>query len=193
MLYFAPPLAPVSRPWTERSESCCRATHSNCRILLPPDPADADPTGLIADADAAHPYAQLFAGLPRVGTLNLAQVLGEVGPILERTTSFDQLVAETGIAPVTRASGKTHAVSFQYATNRRARQALVISIDNSRRSSGWAAGRYAQARARGQRHPHAIRTLCRTWLRIIWPAGAPKPPRTPTGDTLQNNRSPRRG
>ncbi|WP_330228174.1 IS110 family transposase [Nocardia sp. NBC_00508] len=123
---------------------------------------------VIADALAAHPYARLLADLPRVGTLNLAQIIGEVGPILERANSFDQLAAETGIAPVTRSSGKIHTVAFRHATNQRARQALVTWIDNSRRASDWADQRYTAARARGQRHPHAIRTLGRAWLRIIW-------------------------
>lgn len=123
---------------------------------------------VITEAVAAHPYARLLADLPRIGTLNLAQIIGEVGPILERATSFDQLAAETGIAPVTRASGKTHTVAFRHATNRRARRALHIWLDNSRRADPWAAQRYADARGRGQRHPHALRPLGRAWLRIIW-------------------------
>lgn len=123
---------------------------------------------VIAEAVARHPYAPLLADLPRIGVLNLAQIIGEVGPILQRTGSFDQLAAETGIAPVTRASGKSHTVAFRHATNRYARQALVTWIDNSRRGSTWADQRYTAARDRGQRHPHAIRTLGRTWLRIIW-------------------------
>jgi hypothetical protein len=44
--------------------------------------------------------------------LNLAQIIGEVGPIPERATSFEQLAAETGMAPVTRASDKSHTVAF---------------------------------------------------------------------------------
>jgi hypothetical protein len=114
---------------------------------------------VIAEKVTTHPYAGLLADLPRIGTLNLAQIIGEVGPILEHATSFDQLAAETGIAPVTRSSGKTHAVAFRHATNRRARQALHTWLDNSRRSSDWAQQRYAAARARGQRHPHALRTI----------------------------------
>ncbi|WP_406272567.1 IS110 family transposase [Nocardia sp. NBC_00881] len=123
---------------------------------------------VIAEAATAHPYARLLADLPRIGVLNLAQIIGEIGPILERANSFDQLAAETGLAPVTRASGKTHTVAFRHATNHHARQALVTWIDNSRRASDWADQRYTAARQRGQRHPHAIRTLGRAWLRIIW-------------------------
>lgn len=134
----------------------------------------------IAAAVAEHPYASLLADLPRVGTLNLAQIIGEVGPILERANSFDQLAAETGLAPVTRASGKSHTVGFRHATNRRARQALVVWIDNSRRATPWAEDRYAAARERGQRHPHAIRTVGRAWLRIIWACWRDKTSYTPT-------------
>jgi transposase len=53
---------------------------------------------MIAARVSAHPYAGLLATLPRIGTLNLAQIIGEVGPILERATSFDQLATETGLA-----------------------------------------------------------------------------------------------
>jgi hypothetical protein len=40
--------------------------------------------------------------------------------------------------------------------------------DNSRRGSPWAAHIYETARARGCRHPHAIRILARAWVRILW-------------------------
>ena len=122
----------------------------------------------IAQAVTAHPYAALIAGLPRIGTINLGQILGEIGPMLERATSFAQLTVETGAAPVTKESGKHRAVTFRHAVNRRARQALTTWADNSRHGNDWAAATYNQARARGKRHPHAIRILARAWLRIIW-------------------------
>jgi transposase len=133
----------------------------------------------INEALKRHPYAALLAELPRIGVLNLAQIIAEVGPILERAISFDQLAAETGLAPVTRASGKRHTVAFRHATNRHARQALITWIDNSRRASTWADQRYTAARARGQRHPHAIRTLGRAWLRVIWACWRDKTRYTP--------------
>jgi len=122
----------------------------------------------ISAAVAAHPWAPLLATLPRVGTINLAQIIGEVGPLLEHATNADQLAAETGVVPVTRASGKSHAVVFRYATNKRARQALIFWADNSRRASPWAQAIYDNARASGKRHPHAVRILARSWLRIIY-------------------------
>ncbi|MET8053033.1 transposase [Streptosporangium sp. NPDC005286] len=115
----------------------------------------------------AHPYAALFRALPRVGTVNLAQIIGEVGPMLERGLNPDQLAAEVGMAPVTRASGKVHAVGFRHGANRPARKALTHFADNSRHDSPWAADLYRRARERGKRHPQTVRILGRGWLRVI--------------------------
>jgi transposase len=116
-----------------------------------------------------HPKTQLLAALPRLGGgVNLAQVLAEVGPILDRALDVEQAAAEGGASPVTKASGKSRSVCFRWAANTRARKALQTFADNSRHSSPWAASVYQQARARGKRHPHAIRILMRAWLRVIW-------------------------
>jgi transposase len=129
----------------------------------------------IADLDRAlaavldeHHKAACLATLPRVGRINLAQLIGEVGPLLERAPNVDVLAAEAGAAPVTRASGERRAVAFRFACSGQARKALMTFADNSRRTSPWAEDIYARARARGKRHPHAIRILARAWLRVIW-------------------------
>jgi len=122
----------------------------------------------ITQATETHPYAPLFATMPRIGKVSLGQVIGEIGPILERAQSCEQLIAEAGVVPVTRASGKSRTVAFRFATNRRARVALTTFADNSRHGSDWAAKIYNDARARKKRHPHAIRILARAWLRVMW-------------------------
>ena len=119
--------------------------------------------GTIADLDRAlaaglvgHAKARLLASMPRIGEVNLAQIVAEVGPILERVDTVEQAIAECGAAPVTRASGKTRTVGFRWAANRRARTALHAFADNSRHASPWAARLYADARRHGKHHPHAI-------------------------------------
>ena len=114
-----------------------------------------------------HPYAELFRALPRVGTVNLAQIIGEIGPMLERGLTAEHLAAEVGMAPVTRASGKVHTVGFRHTANRPARKALTHFADNSRHDDPWAAGLYRRARNRGKRHPQTVRILGRGWLRIM--------------------------
>ncbi|MFD9192345.1 transposase [Streptomyces phaeochromogenes] len=122
----------------------------------------------IKDRLARHPRAILLAELPGVGTINLAQLLAEVGPVLDRVESAEQAAAECGAAPVTKASGKTHGVYFRWAANTRARKAITAFAHNSRMQSPWAASLYVNARTRGKRNPHASRIVARAWLRVIW-------------------------
>jgi transposase len=117
---------------------------------------------------AQHPRAKLLRTLPGVGIINLAQLLAEVGPILDRVSTAEQAAAECGAAPVTRASGKTSGVYFRWAANPRARAALTAFAHNARMQSAWAGRLYADARARGKRNPHATRIVARAWLRVIW-------------------------
>jgi transposase len=129
----------------------------------------------IGDLDAAvgaalveHSKAQLLAPMPRIGEINLAQIVGEVGPILQSAVDVEHACAEVGATPVTKESGKGRAVNFRWTVNTKARKALATFADNSRHASPWAAQLYAEARARGKRHPHAIRIVMRAWMRVIW-------------------------
>lgn len=137
-----------------------------------------------------HPDSAIFTSLPRSGQINAAQVLAEWGDSREAYDGPDAVAALAGVTPVTKASGKQHAVHFRWACNKRFRRALTTFADNSRHTSPWAAHTYANARARGHDHPHAIRILARAWIRVIyscWQTNQPYNPalhggaqRTPT-------------
>ena len=122
----------------------------------------------IGAALLAHPKAELLSPLPRIGEINLAQILAEIGPLFDRCDHADQAAAACGVAPVTRQSGKSRNVQFRFSSNARARVALTCFADNSRHSSPWAHELYASARRRGIRHPHAVRIVARAWLRVMW-------------------------
>ncbi len=122
----------------------------------------------IVAALPSHPKTALLASLPRIGQIHLAQILAEVGPILDRATTFAQACAEVGVTPVTKQSGNHEAVHFRWAVNTRSRDAFTRWADNSRHANDWAAQRYRDARRRGHRHPTATRILARSWLRVIW-------------------------
>jgi transposase len=122
----------------------------------------------IEEALSRHPKAAMLENLPRAATISLAQLVAEIGPLLDRCENPEQVAAICGAAPITRASGKTRTVGFRYAANKPARVAITGFADNSRHASAWAAQRYSQARARGARHPHAVRILARAWLSVIW-------------------------
>ena len=95
------------------------------------------------------------------------------------TTAEEQLAAEAGVAPVTHQSGKSRAVTFRWACNLRLRAALTTWADNSRHQSAWAKAIYLRARARGARHPHAVRILARAWVRVLWRAWQNRTPYDP--------------
>lgn len=123
----------------------------------------------IAEALAAHVDGPVFTSLPRSGTVRAATLLAEIGDSRGRYPSEEALAAAAGVSPSTRASGKRlHVVMFRHGCNRRLRQAVVDFADGSRAASPWAQAVYARARARGARHPHAIRILARAWIRVIW-------------------------
>ena len=115
-----------------------------------------------------HPDAAVFTSLPRSGQINAAQVLAEWGDSRAAYAGPDAVAALAGVTPVTKESGKQRAVHFRWACNKRFRKAITTFADNSRHGSPWAAHIYAQARARGHDHPHAIRILARAWIRVIY-------------------------
>ncbi len=134
----------------------------------------------IRHALAELPDGRLLMSFPRSGQICAAAILAELGEDRSRYQSADQLAADAGLCPVTYQSGKSRGVGFRWACNRRLRAALSCFADNSRHASTWAARVYADARARGCRHPHAIRILGRAWTRVLWRAWQDRTPYDPT-------------
>jgi transposase len=124
----------------------------------------------IEHAVAELPEGKIVMSFPRAGKICAAQITAELGDVRDRFQSQEHLAAEAGVAPVTYQSGKSRAVTWRWACNKRLRAALTCFADNSRHASPWAAKLYQDARKRGCRHPHAVRILARAWLRILWRA-----------------------
>jgi transposase len=160
--------APVGRAGEAECDASGELVRSVVAVLVPLVAQIQQLSAAIAAALADHPDGPLIQSLPRSGQVNAAQLLAELGDDRARFPTAEQLTAEAGAAPVTRASGKHRAVVFRWACNKRLRRAITTLADNSRHASPWAAAVYARARARGCDHPHAIRILARAWLRVIW-------------------------
>lgn len=122
----------------------------------------------IAQALAAHPDGPIFTSLPRAGTVRAARLLAEIGDARGRYPTPAALAGLAGVTPSTRQSGQVRVVAFRWAVNKQLRGAVCDFAADSRHTNPWAAHLYAQARARGCRHPHAVRILARAWLGIIW-------------------------
>jgi transposase len=115
-----------------------------------------------------HPDAHIVTSLPRAGTLRAARLLAEIGDARGRFPTADALACLAGVAPSTRQSGKTKAVTFRWSADKQLRDALCDFAGDCRRANPWAEQLYQRARARGHDHPHAVRILGRAWANIIW-------------------------
>lgn len=123
----------------------------------------------IAAAVADHPDAPIFASFPGVGPVTTAVLLAEIGEDRNRYPTDAALLAEAGLAPVTRASGRSRSVRFRYAANTRLRETTMWWTYNSLKESAWAAAAFREARdQRGQRYHRALRGLAARWMRILW-------------------------
>lgn len=123
----------------------------------------------IASVVAEHPDAHIFASFPGVGPILTAVLLAEIGEDRSRYPTVQALLAESGLAPVTRSSGRSRSVRFRYAANTRLREATMWWAFNSLKTSPWAAAAFRQARdERGQRYHRALRGLAARWMRVAW-------------------------
>lgn len=134
----------------------------------------------IAAALHAHPDGKIFTSLPRSGTVRAARLLAEIGDARGRYPSAAALAGLAGVTPSTRQSGQVRIVAFRWAVNKQLRGAVCDFAADSRHQNPWAAHLYQQARARGHRHPHAVRILARAWLGVIWKCWTTHTPYNPT-------------
>ena len=130
----------------------------------------------IAEAMKQHPSAHLFTSLRGAGPALAPRLLCAFGSQKERWADADSLAAFSGIAPVTRRSGKQLHVQRRYACPKYLRQTFHEFADSARIYCPWTRARYSMLRDRGMKHHAAIRKLARSWIRIlfqVWQTGIP--------------------
>jgi len=130
----------------------------------------AELTREIAHRVRAHPDGHVFLSLFRDpnSVVCAAALLSEIGDCRARYRSAEALAADAGMSPVAVESGKRKVACFRRGCDHRLRNAFATLADATRHWHPWAADRYATARARGQDHQRAIRTLGRAWCRVLW-------------------------
>ena len=95
-------------------------------------------------------------------------MIAELGDPRERYPTDAALAADAGMSPVRSSPASAGSPTFRRACDKRLRDAVATLADSTRHWHPWAREVYRRARARGQDHPHAIRTLGRAWLRVLW-------------------------
>jgi transposase len=124
----------------------------------------------IAHRVRAHPDGHVFLSFfkdPK-SVVCAAALLAEIGDCRARYRTAEALAADAGMSPVAVESGKRKVATFRWGCDHRLRAAVATLADATRHWHPWAADRYATARARGQDHQRAIRSLGRAWIRVLW-------------------------
>ena len=124
----------------------------------------------IAGALKRHPDGAIFKSFFRdpKSAITPARLLAEIGDCRQRYPTAASLAADAGMTPVTIQSGKRRTAVFRYGCDARLRNAMTTMADSTRHWHPWAGDTYRRAIARGQDHPHAIRTLGRNWTLVLW-------------------------
>ncbi len=122
----------------------------------------------IAEAMKQHPKAHLFTSLRGAGPALAPRLLCAFGSQKDRWKDADSLASFSGIAPVTRKSGRQLQVQRRYACPKFLRQTFHEFADSARIYCPWTKARYRMLRDRGMKHHAAIRKLARSWIRILF-------------------------
>jgi transposase len=113
-----------------------------------------------------HRDAEVILSMPGIGITVAATMLGEASQaIAER--DYNAIRAHSGVAPVTRRSGKSKFVSRRYACNPRLSNALYHAARVHAQFDPRAKALYAELRQRGHTHGRALRTIGDRMLRIL--------------------------
>jgi transposase len=122
----------------------------------------------IAQCFQQHPDHDIFASFPGAGPVLAPRLLAAMGSERERFDSATNLQRYTGIAPVTKQSGKMRHVHRRYLCPKFERQSFHEYAKESVLWSRWAAAYYLSQRSKGKPHNTAVRALAFKWQRIIW-------------------------
>jgi transposase len=109
--------------------------------------------------ETANPSdAALLRSMPGLGKLVCATILAEAAELVERRDLMT-LRAVSGVAPVTKQSGKYHAVLMRSSCNHRLRNAVHYWAGNAVQRDAHYKTRYAALRAAGHSHSRALRGI----------------------------------
>jgi len=127
-----------------------------------------DRAGTAQDADPGQNKqrdAVILASLPGIGRINLATLLAEASDPLQRR-DYHALRTLTGVAPVTRRSGKSCTVSRRYAHHSRLANAVYHWARTASQHDATSRAKYVALRARGHTHGRALRSVADRLLNV---------------------------
>lgn len=122
----------------------------------------------IAELFAEHPDGELFASFPGAGKALAPRLAAAYGTDRDKFQDAQDMQQLSGIAPVTRASGKTKVVHMRWACPKFLRQTFHEFARCSIKFSRWAKAYVAMRKAHGHRYQGILRALAFKWQRILF-------------------------
>jgi hypothetical protein len=117
---------------------------------------------------ANHPDNNIFSSFPGAGDALIPRLLAAWGTDRQRYEAADEMQQYSGVAPITRRSGKTTVVQRRLACPKFLLQTFHEYARCSLRKSIWAKAFYDMLRERGKSHHTALRSLGFKWIRIMY-------------------------
>lgn len=108
---------------------------------------------------------EILSSLPGIGRIVRATLLAEAHQAL-RGRDYHALRALSGVAPVTKSSGKSRVVQMRYACHRRLRNAVYHWSRVAAQCDSTCKAKYDALRARGHSHPRALRSVADRLLKV---------------------------
>lgn len=122
----------------------------------------------IATLYRQHPDRAIFAELPGAGAVLAPRLLASMGSRRERYPEASSLQCYSGVAPITKRSGKSCKIQRRYLCPKFMRQSFHEYAKSSILHCRWAAAYFQQQTERGSAYHTAVRALAYKWQRIIW-------------------------
>jgi transposase len=116
----------------------------------------------------AHPEADLFRGIPGAGAALAPRLLAFFGTDRSRYETAINVQSFSGIAPVTKSSGRIKTVSFRQACPHFVRQTFHELARLSTAQCQWAQNYVDYYTQRGKSYHAIIRALAYKWIRILF-------------------------
>ena len=149
-------------------ESGSRLSQMYVGLLQALNPVIAEYEQRIERVFDAHPEAKLFSGLPGAGPVMAPRLLAFFGTDRSRFAAALNVQSFTGIAPVTKSSGKSRVVYARAACPKFDRQTFHefsrLSVSNCQ----WARNYVQYYTGKGKKYHTIIRALAYKWIRILF-------------------------
>jgi len=149
-------------------QSGSRLSQMYAQLIKAVNPVIEDYDQRIAKIFEAHPEAHLFNQLPGAGPALAPRLCAFFGTDRSRYEAAENVQSFTGIAPVTKCSGKTKVVYFRVACPKFDRQTFHEFARLSITTCQWARNYVDYYTGKGKKFQTIIRALAYKWIRILW-------------------------